>query len=145
MLDEQIPELQASTNASLWPLIFLGILMITIAFSGWMFNVIANRNAEWIAASAVKELKHDLFKKINTLSANQVDQLTRPSLISRMTTDTYNMYQATGSIQRLDIRPPILLLGGIAMSLLIDSILTLVMVSLLPLIACQPFKMHSLY
>lgn len=134
MLDEQIPELQASTNTSLWPLILLGILMITIAFSGWMFNVIANRNAEWIAASAVKELRHDLFEKINTLSANQVDQLTRPSLISRMTTDTYNMYQATGAMQRLGIRAPVLLLGGIAMSLLIDPILTLVMVSLLPLI-----------
>jgi ATP-binding cassette subfamily B protein len=99
-----------------------------------MFNVIANRNAEWIAAAAVKDLRHDLFEKINTLSANQVDQLTRPSLISRMTTDTYNMYQATGSMQRLGIRAPVLLLGGIAMSLLIDPVLTLVMISLLPLI-----------
>ena len=134
MIDEQIPKLKQSMDPSVWPLIVTGIIMILIAFTGWVFNVIANRNAEWIAANAVKVLRHDLFEKINTLSANQVDQLTRPSLISRMTTDTYNMYQATGSMQRLGIRAPVLLLGGIGMSLFIDPMLTLVMIALLPLI-----------
>lgn len=134
MIDEQIPNLKESMNPSIWPLIVTGIVMILIAFSGWVFNIIANRSAEWIAADSVKVLRHNLFAKINTLSANQVDQITRPSLISRMTTDTYNMYQATGSMQRLGVRAPVLLIGGIGMSLFIDPMLTLVMVSLLPLI-----------
>ncbi len=134
MIDTQIPELTESGSTGIMPLVWLGLIMIGIAFIGWFLNISANRRAEAISSDAIKHLRHDLFEKIEKLSANQVDQLTRPSLISRMTTDTYNMYQATGAIQRLGVRAPVLLLGGIVMSLFIDPVLTLVMVSLLPLI-----------
>jgi len=134
MIDVEIPKLQAETNASLNSLYMLGGVMVIIAFLGLYLNVAANRKAEMIAAITVKGLRHDLFSKIERLSANQVDFLTRPSLISRMTTDTYNMYNATASMQRLGVRAPVLLLGGILMSLLLDPMLTLIMVAMLPLI-----------
>ena len=134
MIDDEIPALQEDPNASIWSLVLLGILMVSVAFIGWVFNITANRKAEKIASESTKVLRHDLFKKINELSADQIDQMTRPSLISRMTTDTYNMYRATGAMQRLGIRAPVLLLGGITMSLFIDPMLTLVMIALLPLI-----------
>jgi len=134
MIDTEIPKLQGSGSESLRSLYMLGGLMVFIAFLGLYLNVAANRKAELIAAMAVRTLRHDLFAKIEKLSANQVDQLTRPSLISRMTTDTYNMYNATASMQRLGVRAPVLLLGGILMSLLLDPVLTLIMVAMLPLI-----------
>lgn len=134
MIDDEIPALQEDPNASIWSLVLLGVLMVSVAFIGWVFNITANRKAEKIASESTKVLRHDLFKKINELSADQIDQMTRPSLISRMTTDTYNMYRATGAMQRLGVRAPVLLLGGITMSLFIDPMLTLVMVALLPLI-----------
>lgn len=134
MLDTQIPAISDS-SPSLWPLYQSGILMILVAILGVYFNISANRKAERIAADAVKLLRHDLFAKIESLSARQVDQLTRPSLISRMTTDTYNMYTASAGMQRLGVRAPVLLIGGIVMSLFLDPIMTLVMVATLPLIA----------
>lgn len=134
MIDVIIPDLRTQTDPSLMPLYMAGFIMVGIAFLGLYFNISANRRAEEIAALAVKDLRHDLFAKIENLSANQVDMLTRPSLISRMTTDTYNVYRATAVMQRLGVRAPVLLLGGIFMSLLLDPILTLVMVSMLPLI-----------
>ncbi|MBN2300538.1 MAG: ABC transporter ATP-binding protein [Acholeplasmataceae bacterium] len=134
MIDTTIPELHEASNPSLMPLYLLGGLMVLIAFVGLYLNVAANRKAEMIAALTVKGLRHDLFSKIERLSARQVDQITRPSLISRMTTDTYNMYNATASMQRLGVRAPVLLIGGILMSLLLDPILTLIMVAMLPLI-----------
>lgn len=134
MIDVEIPALRASGETSLNSLYMLGGLMVLIAFMGLYLNVAANRKAEYIAANAVEGLRHDLFKRIETLSAIQVDQLTRPSLISRMTTDTYNMYNATAVMQRLGVRAPVLLLGGILMSLLLDPVLTLIMVGMLPLI-----------
>lgn len=134
MIDVEIPALRLSGESSLISLYMLGGLMVLIAFMGLYLNVAANRKAEYIAAQAVEGLRHDLFKRIETLSANQVDQLTRPSLISRMTTDTYNMYNATAVMQRLGVRAPVLLLGGILMSLLLDPVLTLIMVGMLPLI-----------
>lgn len=134
MIDKEIPRLQSDPNSNLSTLYMLGALMVIIAFLGLYLNVAANRKAEMIAALSVKGLRHDLFSKIERLSANQVDLLTRPSLISRMTTDTYNMYNATASMQRLGVRAPVLLIGGILMSLLLDPILTLIMVAMLPLI-----------
>jgi len=134
MIDTTIPNLQLEQNPSLMPLYLLGGLMVLIAFVGWFLNVAANRKAEMIAAITIKGLRHDLFSKIERLSSRQVDQITRPSLISRMTTDTYNMYSATASMQRLGVRAPVLLLGGILMSLLLDPVLTLIMVGMLPLI-----------
>ena len=134
MIDTEIPKLQADSTSNLNSLYLLGGLMVLIAFLGLYLNVAANRKAEMIAALSVKGLRHDLFSKIERLSANQVDQLTRPSLISRMTTDTYNMYNATASMQRLGVRAPVLLIGGVLMSLLLDPLLTLIMVAILPLI-----------
>ncbi len=134
MIDVLIPGLREQTDPSLIPLYLAGLTMVIIAFLGLFFNVAANRKAELIAALAAQQLRYDLFEKIENLSANQVDRLTRPSLISRMTTDTYNVYRATAVMQRLGIRAPVLLIGGILMSLLLDPILTLVMIAMLPLI-----------
>ncbi|PKK98551.1 MAG: ABC transporter ATP-binding protein [Tenericutes bacterium HGW-Tenericutes-2] len=134
MIDTEIPRLQGDSTPNLNSLYILGGWMVLIAFLGLYLNVAANRKAEMIAALSVKGLRHDLFSKIERLSANQVDQITRPSLISRMTTDTYNMYNATASMQRLGVRAPVLLIGGVLMSLLLDPLLTLIMVAILPLI-----------
>jgi ATP-binding cassette, subfamily B, multidrug efflux pump len=134
MIDETIPRLRESVDPNMYELYLLGGLMVLIALVGWYLNVTANRKAEWIAAQAVENLRYHLFKKIEGLSANQVDYFTRPSLISRITTDTYNIYNATAVMQRMGVRAPVLLLGGIIMSLLLDPVLTLVMVGMLPLI-----------
>lgn len=134
MIDVIIPDLRLQTDPSLLPLYLAGLTMVVIAFLGLYFNVAANRRAELIAALSAQKLRYDLFEKIENLSAHQVDQLTRPSLISRMTTDTYNVYRATAVMQRLGVRAPVLLFGGILMSLLLDPILTLVMIAMLPLI-----------
>jgi ATP-binding cassette, subfamily B, multidrug efflux pump len=134
MIDTQIPALRLIDNPSLYGLYLTGLLMVVIAFMGLYLNVSANRKAEMIAALSVKQLRHDLFSKIENLTANQVDLITRPSLISRMTSDTYNMYNATAVMQRLGVRAPVLLIGGILMSLLLDPFLTIIMVLMLPLI-----------
>jgi ATP-binding cassette, subfamily B, multidrug efflux pump len=108
--------------------------MVLVAFAGLILNISANRKAEFIAAKSIEGLRHDLFSKIENLSARQVDHLTRPSLISRMTTDSYNIYNATAVMQRLGVRAPVLLVGGIVMSLWLDPILTLIMVAMMPFI-----------
>lgn len=140
MIDDVIPKTE---TGNLMPFYLVGLLMLAIALVGWIMNIIANRTAERIAASAIKQLRHDLFEKIEGLSSKQVDHFTRPSLISRMTSDTYNLYNATAGIQRLGVRAPVLLLGGIIMSFLVDPILTLVMVATLPFIGILVFRVSK--
>ncbi len=116
-------------------LIFLfGGLMIFFAIIGVTFNIIANRMASRVARNVTNHLRHDLFKKVESLSSAQVDDITMPSLISRMSSDTYNIHQMVGMMQRLGVRAPILLIGGIIVTLTLDPILTLVLLATLPFI-----------
>ena len=112
-----------------------GALMIFCSLLAVTFNVIANRMASKVAADTTEEVRHDLFYKIMRLSNAQTDSFTKPSLISRMTSDTYNLHQMIGRVQRLGVRAPILLIGGICVTLTLDAPMACVLLATLPLLA----------
>ncbi len=116
-------------------LIFLfGGLMLICAGGCLACNIGANRMSAVSSGKITRKLRYDLFEKLERLSAGQMDRLTVPSAESRLTSDTYNVNQLLARIQRLGIRAPILLLGGVFMMLTMDPVLALVLVALLPLI-----------
>ena len=131
IVDEVIPVSNGNINLVL----FYGGIMIFCAIIGLVGNVIANRMASFIAMKVTTDLRYDLFSKIQSLSSHQMDEVTVPSLISRMTSDTYNVHQMIGMMQRIGTRAPILLVGGIIVTLTLDYVLTLILVALLPFIA----------
>jgi ATP-binding cassette subfamily B protein len=111
-----------------------GFIMFICSILAITFNVIANRMASKVARDATETLRHDLFARTMYLSNKNTDAFTKPSLISRLTTDTYNVHQMIGRIQRLGVRAPILAVGGILVTLTLDPVLTLVLVSVMPFI-----------
>ena len=128
IIDEVVP-----TN-DVQKIILLGLLMIGCAVIGLVGNVKANQMASMIAKRVTTEYRHDVFSKIQELSPAQVDEVTIPSIISRMTTDTYNVHHMVGMMQRIGIRAPILFIGGIIVTLILDAKLTLVLIAILPII-----------
>lgn len=120
-------------------MIVWGVAMILISVAAFLFNINANRLASLVARRCTLGIRHDLFDKTIRLSASDADRFTVPSLESRITSDTYNIHQFTGMILRMGIRAPILLFGGIFVTVFMDPVLTLVMVVLLPIIACSVF------
>ena len=98
------------------------------------FNINANRMASKVSSDATEVIRHDLFSKIMYLSNAQTDSFTKPSLISRMTSDTYNLHQMFGRIQRLGVRAPILLIGGICVTFTLDAAMACVLLATLPLL-----------
>lgn len=112
-----------------------GAVMLFCSVLALTFNVLANRMASKVARDTTETIRHDLFEKIMWLSNARTDDFTKPSLISRLTTDTYNVHQMLGRIQRLGVRAPILVVGGILVTLTLDPVLTLVLVSVMPVIA----------
>lgn len=117
------------------PLIFRwGFFMVFCSITALITNIIANRMAASVSRKITRSLRHDLFERIGTLSSRQIDTFTIPSLESRLTSDTYNINQAVNMVQRVGIRAPILLLGGICITMILEPVLSLVMVSILPFI-----------
>ena len=115
--------------------IFLfGGLMLLCAAACLGFNVIANRMSAVSSGKITRAIRHDLFEKLMGFSPRQMDSITTSSAVSRLTSDTYNINQLLARTQRLGIRAPILLLGGIAMMVSMDGLLSLVLIALLPVI-----------
>ncbi|MCI8626124.1 MAG: ABC transporter ATP-binding protein [Lachnospiraceae bacterium] len=129
MIDDVIPKKSLSLVA-VW-----GVVMLVLAVVTRALNVQANRMASSVARDVTRAVRHDLYEKIMSLSGRQVDQFTIPSLVSRMTSDTYNIHHAVGMIQRIGVRAPMILLGGIAITFTLDVVLTLVLIATLPFIA----------
>ena len=110
-----------------------GGIMIVCSFLAWLGNVLANRVAAGVARDCTRSVRHDLFDHIVHMQSRDIDRLTIPSLISRMTTDTFYIYRIVGITQRLGVRAPIMLLGGILITLTMDWVLSLVLIAMLPL------------
>ena len=110
-----------------------GGLMILAAGAVYAFNVIPNRMAAHVARDITEEVRRDLYSKTSSLSCAQVDRLTIPSLISRITSDTYNIHRMLNMIQRLGVRAPILLVGGLIVTMAMEPRLGAVLLLLMPL------------
>lgn len=117
---------------SLQEILMWGGMMIVCATVAVIMNVKANRMAAKVSRDFSRSVRHDLFQRTLHLSAAQTDYFTIPSLESRITTDTYNVHNFVGMMQRMGIRAPILLLGGIIITLIMDSTLALVMIAVMP-------------
>lgn len=111
-----------------------GGLMIVCSALACILNITANRMASKVSRNFAERLRKDLFLSTLKLSASQTDAFTIPSLESRITTDTYNIHGFVNMMQRLGVRAPILLIGGVAITLFMDARLALVMIAMLPLV-----------
>ena len=115
-------------------ILLFGSLMAICALIACLGNITANRMAAKTTMIFSTAMRKDLFAKTLHLSARSTDRFTIPSLEARITSDTYNVQNFIGMMQRMGIRAPILLLGGTAITMIMDRKLALVMVATLPLI-----------
>ncbi len=133
IIDEIVP-LRDMGQVYLW-----GLFMLIAAAVALFGNVLANRMSTRISRRFTEELRHDAFARVSYLSSRQTDRFTISSLISRLTSDTYNVHQMVDRMQRLGVRAPILLLGGICVTFSLEPVLTLVLVCTLPLLGAVVF------
>ena len=126
MIDEVAPEKNVA-RIFLW-----GAVMLACAVVALLGNITANRMASKVARDTTESMRFDLFDKTLNLSARQTDGFAMPSLVSRLSSDTYNVHNMIGMIQRLGIRAPMLLIGGIVVTFMVEPVLALVLLARMP-------------
>ena len=126
MIDEVAPEKNVA-RIFLW-----GAVMLAWAVVALLGNITANRMASKVARDTTESMRFDLFDKTLNLSARQTDGFAMPSLVSRLSSDTYNVHNMIGMIQRLGIRAPMLLIGGIVVTFMVEPVLALVLLATMP-------------
>lgn len=128
IIDDIVP------TGSMKNIFMAGLLMVVCSILAITGNITANRMAALVARNTTEKIRNDLFERISYLSARQIDKFTVPSLESRLTSDTYNIHQMVGMMQRVGVRAPLLLIGGIAITFTLEPVLTLVLIAVMPFI-----------
>lgn len=120
IVDVSVP---AGDLAAIW---LCGGLMAALAFGAAFCNITANRMAAWVSMEVTRTLREDLYSRTQRLSCAQMDRFSTSSLVSRLTNDTYNVHQMFDKVQRGGIRAPMLVLGGLALTFLLEPALAAV-------------------
>ena len=114
----------------------LGVVGLLFIFAG--FGVLVAITAQYYSSKAAvgytKELTNDLYEKILSLSKEQRDRLTTSSLVTRLTSDTYQMQTGINLFLRLFLRAPIVVFGSIFMAFTISPQLTLWFIGMVALL-----------
>ena len=115
-------------------LIFIwGAVMLALAVLIRYLNVIANRAAAKVSMKTSYAIRRDLFWHSINLSGNQMDEFGLPSLTSRMTADSYNVQDFIRTFQTMGIRAPMMLFGGIIVTMIMDPGLSSILCVIAPI------------
>ena len=137
ILEHIIDEVVPTKNMKM--VILWGFGMILAAFIVRTLNVHANYNAVAVGRDCIRKLRYDLFKKTVYLSGSKFDFFGLPSITSRMTSDSYNVQNFIVSIQAMGIRAPVMLLGGIIVTMIMDPALSGILCIMVPILAIIVF------
>ena len=125
---------EVTPRKEILPIVLWGGVMILLSIATRQFNIMANQMASKVAKDATKEIREDVFSKVLSMSSSQIDKYTIPSLVTRLTSDTYNIHQMIGMMQRLGVRAPIILIGGMILTMTLEPVLSLIILAILPLL-----------
>lgn len=115
-------------------MIVFGLIMVFCSLVALVGNITANRMAAKTASRITQKLRHDVYVKTLSLSCQKTDEFTVPTLISRLTSDTYNLHNMLRMVQQGGIRGPIIVIGGIIITSFLDKALTLILIALMPIV-----------
>ena len=137
IIDEVVPA------GNLLHVVGWGALMFAAALLCRQLNVTANVRAIDNAHRVSFDVRQALFEKTIHLDGEAFDEMGLPSLISRMTSDSYNVQSAVQQLQTLCVRAPMLLIGGVCVAALMDLSLTTIMLCILPFLIAIVFFITS--
>ena len=125
------------TGASLDMSVILhyGWILILMALCSMCCGILSG----WFAASAsagfARNLRHDLFAKVQSFSFANIDKFSTASLVTRLTTDVTNVQMAFMMIIRVAVRSPLMLIFAVLMSINMGGPIALVFLLVIPILA----------
>ncbi len=112
-----------------------GLLLVLMAFTSLAFGVLAGKTAATASAGFAKNLRHDIFYKIQDFSFSNIDRFSTSSLVTRLTTDITNVQMAFMMIIRTAVRAPLMLIFATVMATVVGKKLSLIFVGITPALA----------
>ena len=114
-------------------LIYGAILLVMAAFS-LLFGILAGKYAATASAGFARNLRHDIYYKIQDFSFANIDKFSTSSLVTRMTTDVTNIQMAYMMIVRVAFRSPVMMIVSLAMTYSINWQMGVIFTVLVPIL-----------
>ena len=137
-----VDSIEGATNlATLLPYIFaiLGMAVVSITC-----GILAGRFASIASCGFAKNLRDDLYKKIESFSFENIDHFHASSLVTRMTTDVNNTQQSFAMVIRIVIRAPLMLIFSAIMAFVTGGPMAFIFVAAIPVIGIIFFVLARL-
>ena len=117
----------------------VGLVLIIMSMLALFFGIMAGTNAAKASAGMAKNLRKDMFYRIQDFSFANIDRFSPASLVTRLTTDVTNVQNAYQMVIRIAIRGPIMLVFALLMALRISRELSTIFFVILPVLGAGLF------
>ena len=121
-------------NGDLTYIMKMGAILVVMAMLALFFGAMAGKFAAVAAAGYAKNLRHDIFYKIQDFSFKNIDHFSTSSLVTRLTTDITNVQLAYMMSVRLLARAPIMIILSLVMILTINVEISVALLILIPIL-----------
>lgn len=121
----------------------IGIMLVIASLLSLAFGILSGITASKASAGFAKNLRKDLYYKIQEFSFNNIDKFSTSSIVTRLTTDVSNVQMAFQMITRIVVRTPLMLIFSLIMSFSINAKLALIFLALMPVIGTTLYIIMS--
>ena len=112
-----------------------GLILVGMAVISLLCGGIAARTCAKASAGFAKNLRADIFRKIQTFTFFNIDKFSSASLVTRMTTDVSNVQMSFMMIIRIAVRSPLMLIFACIMAYIMGGMLSMTFVVVIPILA----------
>lgn len=112
-----------------------GMILILLAAASLVFGMLGGHFGAVASCGFAKNVRHDLFRAVQSFSFGNIDKFSTSSLVTRLTTDVTNVQMAYMMSIRIAVRCPLMLVFALCMAILISPSLSLAFAVVLPVLA----------
>ncbi len=125
-----------TTGLAMSALLKTGLILVVMTLISLFFGGAAGMTSAKAAAGFAKNVRHDIFEKVQTFAFSNIDKFSSSSLVTRLTTDINNVQMAFMMLIRIAVRAPLMLIFSIAMAFIMGGKLAGTFVVVIPVMAC---------
>ncbi|MGN1404026.1 MAG: ABC transporter ATP-binding protein [Ruminococcus sp.] len=126
-----------------------GLILIGCCVASLLFGALAGHFAAFASAGFAKNLRHDMFYRVQNYSFSNIDKFSAASIVTRLTTDVTNVQNAYQMIIRVALRSPAMLIFSMVMAFQLNFRLSLIYLAAIPVLGVGLFlimtKVHPIF
>ena len=127
----------------------MGVVLVVFALISLIFGILSGRSAAIASAGFAKNLRKDMYYKVQNFSFSNIDKFSTASIVTRLTTDVTNVQNAYMMIIRVAVRAPIMLICALVLAFNVNSSMALIFLCIVPILAVGLFfilsKAHPIF